>query len=334
MSVTPYDFGAVFTNLETLAADFSAPVISAKTTIKAAVEAAYGGISLNHRGLNELSYAENATIIRDAAADFATPGAVDDPVVDAQIDTAAAAVAQKIYDALDDLATTNAVPLGELVALLTQPERAYVPHSLEQFRLRRTARLIRLQNNERELLDAVGNTGARGVPGSLTQQLAKMFSEAELEDSADLLALQQAYNAEEAQGLDAVMRALNSGTSSAATGVFRLGVQAFLTQREVALSLRQAQYDLATALLTKSTEVDNWTDRVNTILQSEIRRRFELDAQRKKTQDLSQFTTQVDVTVGREKIEAAQRLLSQVNNMVKLSVSAGLSQTTIPLGWT
>lgn len=333
MAVTPYDFSAVFTSLNTQVADFSAPVISAKTTIKAAVESAYGGITLDHRGLTNLSYADNAAIIRAAASGFNTPAAATNPVADLQIDTAAAAVAQKIYDALDDLATTNSVPLGELVALLTQPERAYVASSLAQFRLRRTNRLIRLQNRERDLLDASGDTGARRVPGSLVQQLAQIFSEAELEDSNDLLALQQAYNAEEAQALDAVMRALNSGASSAATGVFRLGVQAFVTQREVAISLRQAQYDYANALLTKSTEVDTWTDRLNTILMSDIRRRFELDAQRKKTQDLAQFTTAATINVGREKIEASQRLLSQVNNMVKLSVSAGLSQTIIPLGW-
>lgn len=332
MVFLPYNFGPVYDDLNSKVATFSTPVVSTKSAVKAAMEGIYNQITLQHSGLANLSYDENAALVRGAAVGFFVPAAVNDPVADAKIDAVSKAVAQKIYDALDSLATTNAVPLDELVALLFEPERVYVTDSLMQFRLRRSARLVKLQNTERNLLDQVAETGVRAVPGSMVQKLAELFSEAELEDSSDLLELQRAYNAEEQAALAAIMDTLASGmVRSAAVGIFRLGVQAFTTQREVALSLRQAQYAYAGAVLRKNTEVDTFTDKLNGILMDEIRRRMELDAQRKKLVDLTEYISKTKIQANRAEVEAANKLVAQVNNMVKLQVTTGLSQAITPL---
>lgn len=335
MAATPFAFGPVYDDLNSKAGVFAKPVIDVKTAAKLAIDRLYGALPAEPAGIRDLSYAENEAAVKAAARGFFVPPTLgSDPVVDGKIDEMSKAVAGKITAALQDLAATHAVPLDELVALLYAPERGYVAAALGEFRMRRTQRLVQLQTAEREMLDDVGATGARALPGSMVQRLAALFTKAEAEDANDLLALQRQYMADEESQLNAVLSTLASGSvTQASVGIFRLGVQAFVTQRELALDLRRAQYDYAVALMRRKTEVDTYTDKINTIVVGEVRKRISLDTQRKKLVDLTDFIAKPQIDTARAQVESANQLVSQLNNMVSLSVTTGLSQSLIPVGY-
>lgn len=325
MALMPFNFGPVYNDIKARASTFSGPVVSVKNAAQTTLEAQHNGLSLAHRGLQALSFDENKNLLRNAIA--VDTAAATDPVPLNIIDAMAQDVADKILTALNDLSASNAVPLDELVALLYQSEMTYVTASMLELRYRRAARLVKLQNTERTMMDEAAATGARGLPGRLVQKLAEMYSEAEVDDAQDMLSLQKEYVAGENEALLRVLDALSNGSvSAAAVGIFRLGVQAYVVQREVSLSLREAQYRYAGALLRQQTEVDTFADKIDSMVLGEIRRRMSLDAQRKKLVDLTEFTAKPKIEEQRAKVESAQRLLSLVNNMVQLQITTGLRQ--------